>query len=181
MPPRDRRGHGQHGLGPGAGGDGDALAPDRRELGPDLTGGAHDVLRAQRQILTEDLVLQPDRGVRQQDEPDAGGVQRQPPAHPVHDPAGVARGKPLDQDGLVAVADREQDVLSGGVMQVLHVRQGGSPQAVPARRERREFQQPEPDRVLAVVRSLEGAELGQLAGQPQRGRLRQRGPDGSAR
>jgi imidazolonepropionase-like amidohydrolase len=39
--------------------------------------------------------------VGQQDEPDAGGVQRHPAPDPVQHPACAVRGQPLDQAGLL--------------------------------------------------------------------------------
>jgi hypothetical protein len=85
-------------------------------------------------------------------------------------------GSQLDQDRLLAVPDREQDVLAGRVMKVLEVRQRRRPQPVPPRSQRGDLKQPQPDHVLAVSRLLKRAPLHQLARQAQGGRLRQAGP-----
>jgi hypothetical protein len=119
--------------------------------------------------------------VRQQHQADAGGVQGKPPADPVHHPARAAGRQPFDQDCLLAVADGEQNVLAGRVMQVLEVRKRRRPQPVPTRRQRGDLKQPQPDHVLAVSRLLKRAPLHQLAGQAQRGRLRQAGPGAQRR
>src|ERR1035438_2897529 len=73
-------------------------------------------------------------------------------------------------------ADGEQHVLAGGLMQVLQVGQRGGAQPVPAWRQRRDLQQPQPDHVTAVPGALQGPPLDEFAGQAQGAGLGQAGP-----
>jgi hypothetical protein len=61
---------------------------------------------------------------------------------------------PLDVHTVGAVAHRELDVLMGGFVQVLHVRQRDVPQPDSARAQRRELDHPQPDPVLPVRAAL---------------------------
>ena len=74
------------------------------------------------------------------------------------------------------VADGEQHVLAGGLMQVLQVGQRGGAQPVPAWRERRDLQQPQSDHVTAIPGALQGPPLDEFAGQAQGAGLGQAGP-----
>jgi hypothetical protein len=128
------------------------------------------VARLDRQVARQHVLLDRDRGVREQDQADPGRVHRHPAADPVQHPPRLMGRQPLDQHRLVPVADRQQHVLAGRVVQVLHIREGGRAQPVPPRRQRRDLEQPQPDHVAAVLVAFERAQLDQLPGDAQGGR-----------
>ena len=77
------------------------------------------------------------------------------------------RREPLHQGDLQPLPHGELDVLLGHRGEVAHERQRDLPQTVAARRERGDLEQPQPDRVLAVLVALQRAPGHQPASQPQ--------------
>jgi hypothetical protein len=68
----------------------DAVPAHCRQAGAKVAAGQAHVLRIAGQVAAEDLLLDLRGSVRQQDEPDAGGVQRHAAAHAVQHAAGAA-------------------------------------------------------------------------------------------
>lgn len=73
---------------------------------------------------------------------------------------------------MIAIQDRQKDVLPRGVVQVLEVGHGHLTQAVRAGGERRDFPQPKPDDVATVAVSFESAPVDEPLGQPPSGAQR---------
>ena len=92
----------------------------------------------------------------------------QPAADPVEHVHRLVRGEPLDQQRLAALADGEQDVLAGDLLEVAHERQRDLLEPLAARRERGDLPQPQADGEPAVGAALQRAPGHQPAGQPQR-------------
>jgi acetyl esterase/lipase len=167
--PEDRRGHGHDDLLLLAPVDGQAFAPDLSQ------GPAHDLGRDQHVIGLavhgpgQDLLLQASRREGEQDQADRGGVQRQPAPDPVLHRRGLVGGEPLDQRGLGALADGQLDVLAGDHGQVAHERHRDLAQPVPARRERGDLQQPQPDAVAPLLVTLQCPPADQVPGEAERG------------
>ena len=160
----DRRGHGHDDLLFLAPVDGQPLLPYFGQ------GPAHDIGRDQQVIgfavhgPGEKLLLQAGRGEGEQDQADRGGVQRQPAPDPVLHRRGLVRREPLDQRRLDALADGQLDVLTGDLGQVAHERHRHLAQPVPARRERGDLQQPQPDAVPPLLVTLQCSPADQVPG-----------------
>jgi acetyl esterase/lipase len=163
----DRRGHGHDDL--------VLLAPvDGQPLPPHLgQGPAHDIGRDQQVIGLavqrpgQELLLQGGRREGEQDQADRGAVQRQPAPDAVPHRRGLVCREPLDQRRLGAFAHGELDVLVGDLGQVAHERHGYLAQPVPARRQRGDLQQPQPDAVTPLLVTLQGPPADQVPGEPQ--------------
>lgn len=78
--------------------------------------------------------------MREEDQPDAGGVQGKATAHAKEDPAGLVRGEAFDEDCLSLVPDGEEYVLAGGVVKILHERECDGAQAMATWGERGNFE-----------------------------------------
>lgn len=117
-------------------------------------------------------------GVRQQRDADAGPGEREAAAHPVPDRCRVPCRQALHENGLVAVAHGEEDVLAGGPVQFLRERQRGGAQSVAAGRQRGDLEQLQADDESTVVEAFEGAHGRQLGRDPGRGALRKARPGG---
>jgi hypothetical protein len=114
------------------------------------------------------LLLYLDRCERQQGQPHPCAVQRHLAPDAVEHRDSAVRGEPLHQRDLESLAHRELHVLLGYRGEVAHERQGDLPQAVAARRERGDLEQPQADRVAPFLVALERAPGKQPPGQPQR-------------
>ena len=88
--------------------------------------------------------------VREQDQPDAGRVQRPVRPDPGQDRYGLPPGDPLDVHPVQALAHGELDVLVGRLVKIFHERQRDVPQRVPAGAQRGQLDQAQPDPVPAV-------------------------------
>jgi len=108
----------------------------------------------------------------EQSDPDASRIQRKPAPDAMRDRSGGSRRQPLDEDRFFSVTHSEKHVLLGHPMKVLHVRQGRSTQAVPARRERRYFQQSETDHEIAITQPLQCSDIHELRSDPESSALR---------
>jgi acetyl esterase/lipase len=167
--PEDRRGHGHDDL--------LLLAPvDGQPLPPHVgQGPAHDLGRDQYVIGLaghrpgQELLLQVGRREGQQDQANRGGVQREPASDAVLHRRRLVRREPFDQRRLGTLADGQLDVLAGDLGQVAHERHRHLAQPVPARRQRRHFQQPQPDAVAPILAALQGPPADQVRGEAERG------------
>jgi hypothetical protein len=107
--------------------------------------------------------------VREQDQPDAGRVQRPVRPDPGQDRYGLPPGDPLDVHPVQALAHGQLDVLVGRLVKVLHERQRNVPERVTAGAQRGQLDQAQPDPVPAVRAALQAAPPRQLTDQPVRG------------
>jgi hypothetical protein len=149
-------------------GDGQPLAAHLGERAPHHLRRDQVMVRLAVQRQRQHLLLHLDGCERQQGQPHAGAVQRHLAADAVEHGDGAVRGEPLHQGDLEPLADGELHVLLGHGGEVAHERQGDLPQPVAARRERRDLEQPQPDRVAPFLVALERAPGKEPPGQPQR-------------
>ena len=155
--------------------DGVAVAPDTGEHVPQLDTVGDGEVGEPVQRARDDRLLQVGGGVREQHEPDAGGVRREPAADPGEHVHGAAPGDPFQEHDLRPVEHGELHVVAGRLVEVLEEGQRALPQADPARRERGDLPQPQPDPVPAVGTAFERARRGQLADEAVRRGERQAG------
>jgi hypothetical protein len=148
--------------------DGQPLAAHLGERAPHHLRRDQVMVRLTVQRQGQHLLLHLDRRERQQGQPHAGAVHRHLAADAVEHGDGTVRGEPFHQGDLKPLADGELHVLLRHRGEVAHERQGDLPQAVPARRERGDLEQPQSDRVAPFLVALERAPGEQPPGQPQR-------------
>ncbi len=83
--------------------------------------------------------------VREQDQADAGGVQREVVTYAGEHGDRTAAGQPLDEHRLALLAHGQLHVLPGGDEEVLHVGEGDLAESEAARGQRSDLPQPEAD------------------------------------
>ena len=108
---------------------------------------------------------------------DRGRVGLLGAAHPGRQPGRVRAGQDVDVDDVGALQHAEVHRVPGGLAQVGHDRPGGVAQAALLRHQLAELEQLQPQAQPPAV-PLSRLEPDQLAGQPVRRGLRQRGPPG---
>ena len=163
----DRRRDGHQRLRVHAAVDGQPLVAHLGEGPPHYRRRDQVLVRLAVQRPGQHLLLHFHRRERQQGQPHPGAMQRHLAADAVEHGDSAVRGKPFHEGDLKPLAHSELHVLLGDRGEVAHVRKGDLPQAVAARRERGNLEQPQADRVATFLVALKRAPGKQPAGQPQ--------------